>query len=236
VADKQIKDVYYILVYNPKFDKRTEDNIEIFRRKYDSFVDYWEPHMSFVFPVPCSEIKETELITHIKSVLKKWKPFRIRIGGFEKSWDHWLLLLLKEGNEKVIALHDELYNGILSSYLRKDIEFVPHIGLALLVSKDSGFNVMDPKVVDFEEKLYHQALAEAESLKIDSSDIVDRLFLNIVILKGRKNELLYRLIDRKILRLLGGHEETGDRGTQKMSGTKGEKTEVFSSHPLRESR
>lgn len=203
MAAIQTKNTYYILVYNPKFNERTEENIQAFRRKYDSFVDYWEPHIPFIFKIPCSEIEETELTGHIKSVLKKWKPFHIRIGGFEKSWDHWLLLLLKEGNEKVIALHDELYTGILSSYLRKDIEFIPHIGLALFVRKDSGFNVMDPKVVDFDEKLYHQALAEAESLKIDSSEIIDRLFLNRVILKGKKNELFYKFIDRKTFKLLG---------------------------------
>jgi len=213
------KNMYYALVYNPEFDKRTEENIETFRRKYDSFVDHWEPHIPFIFPVPCSEVEETKLIEHIETVLKKWEPFPIRIGGFEKSWDHWLLLLLKEGNEKVIALHDELYTGILSSYLRKDIEYIPHIGLALFVRKDAGFNVMDPRIVDFDEKLYRQALEEAESLKIDSFGIIDRLFLNRVILKGKKNELLYKFIDRKIFRLSEGHGEARERETQEVSKT-----------------
>jgi 2'-5' RNA ligase len=193
--------MYYALVHNPEFDERTKGNIEAFRRKYDSFVDYWEPHMPFMFPVPCSEVEETKLIEHIERVLKKWKPFPIRIGGFAKSWDHWLLLLLKEGNEEVIALHDELYTGILSPYLRKDLEFVPHIGLALFARKDAGYDALDPTVVDFDEKLYRQALAEAESLKMDSSESIDRLFLNRVILKAEKNELFYKFIDRKIFRL-----------------------------------
>lgn len=202
VADIQTEDMYYALVYNPKFDKRTVGNIGTFRRKYDSFVDYWEPHMPFIFPVPCSEIEETKLVRHIKLILNRWKPFPIRIGGFTKSWDHWLLLLLKKGNEEVIALHDELYTGILSPYLRKDIEYIPHIGLALFVRKNAGFNVIDPKITNCDEKLYRQALAEAEAFKIDSSDIIDRLFLNRVILKGKKNALFCKFIDRKIFRLL----------------------------------
>ncbi len=199
--------MYYALVYNPKFDKRTEENIETFRRKYDSFVDYWESHMTFIFPVPCSEVEEAKLIAHIETVLKKWKPFPIRIGGFTKSWDHWLFLLLKEGNEKATALHNELYTGILSPYLSKDIEYIPHIGLALFVRKDAGYNALDPKVVDFDEKLYRQALAEAESLKIDSSSIIDRLSLNRVILKGKKNELFYKFIDRRTFKLSEGQAE-----------------------------
>jgi hypothetical protein len=211
--------MYYGLVYNPEFDKRTKKNIETFRRKYDSFVDYWEPHIPFIFPVPCSEVEETKLIEHIEKVLKRWKPFPIHIEGFTKSRDHWLLLLLKEGNEKVIALHDELYTGILSPYLRKDLEFIPHIGLALFARKDAGYNALDPTVVDFDEKLYRQALAEAESLKMDSSEVIDRLFLNKVILKAKKNELLYEFIDRKIFGLSEGHEEARKKETQKVSGT-----------------
>jgi len=94
-----------------------------------------------------------------------------------------LLLLLKKGNEEAIALHDELYTGILAPYLRRDIEYIPHIGIGLFVRKDAGYNALDPKIVDFDAKLYSQALKEAESLKIDSFDTVDRLVLSKEILK-----------------------------------------------------
>jgi hypothetical protein len=201
VANAQTENLYYILVYNPKFDKKTEENIKTFRRKYDQYADYWKPHITFMFPVPCSEITETKLAAHIKSVLKNWKPFPIRISDFTKSWDQWLLLLLKEGNEKAIALHDELYTGVLSPYLRKDIAYIPHIGLALFAKKDAGYNALKPKKVDFDKKLYRQALAEAESLNIDSSDTVDRLFLNRVILKANKNELSYKFVDTTVFTL-----------------------------------
>jgi hypothetical protein len=169
--------MYYVLLYYPKFDRKTEEDIEAFRRKYDPFVDSWKPHMPFIFPIPCSEVEETRLTEHIVTALKNWKPFPIHVGGFGKSWDHWLFLLLKRGNEEAIALHDELYTGILSPYLRRDIEYIPHIGIGLFVRKDAGYNVLDPKKIDFDAKLYSQALKEAESLKIDSFDTVDRLFL-----------------------------------------------------------
>lgn len=177
------KNVYYALVYNPEFDKRTEENIEAFRGKYDSFVDFWKPHIPFIFPVPCSEVEETKLTGHIETVLKNWKPFPIHIEGFTKSRDHWLFLLLKEGNEEAIALHDELYTGILSPYVRRDIEYIPHIGIGLFVKKDAGYDVLDPKKADFDAKLYSQALKEAESLKISSFDTVDRLNLDKIIVK-----------------------------------------------------
>jgi hypothetical protein len=68
--------------------------------------------------------------------------------------------------------------------LRRDIEYIPHIGIGLFVRKDAGYNVLDPKKADFDAKLYSQALEEAESLKIGCFDTVDRLFLRKVIIKA----------------------------------------------------
>jgi 2'-5' RNA ligase superfamily len=182
------------LLYYPKFDRRTEESIRAFRMKYDPFVDSWEPHIPFIFPVPCDIVDEGKFIKHVETVLKNSAPFSIRIGGFAKSWDHWLFLLLKEGNEEAIALHDELYTGILSPYLRRDIDYVPHTGIGLFVRKDIGYNVLDPKVVDFDAKLFSQALKEAESLKIDSLDTIDRLVVNKVILKTGPSLRMDRLL------------------------------------------
>ena len=194
--------MHYSLVHYPKFERKTEKNIEAFRRKYDSFVDCWKPHIPFIFPVPCNEIEEGKFIEHVETVLKKWKPFPIQIGGFTKSWDHWLLLLLKKGNEKAIALHEELYTGILSPCLRRDIEYIPHIGIGLFVKKDAGYNALDPKIVDFDAKLYSQALKEAESLKIDSLDTIDRLVVNKVILKtGPSLQIDRSLVSSKEIKL-----------------------------------
>jgi hypothetical protein len=176
--------MYYVLLHYPRFDRKTGEDIEAFRRKYDPFVDSWKPHIPFIFPVPCTEVEEAKLTEHVETVLKNWKPFPIHIGGFVKSRDHWLLLLLKEGNREAVALHDELYTGILAPYLRRDIEYIPHIGIGLFVRKDAGYNALDPKIVDFDAKLYIQALKEAESLKIDSFDTVDRLVLTKEILKA----------------------------------------------------
>ena len=176
--------MYYVLLYYPRFDRKTGEDIEAFRRKYDPFADSWKPHIPFIFPVPCNEIEEEKLTEHVETVLRNWNPFPIQIGGFTKSWDHWLFLLLKEGNEEAIALHDELYTGILSPYLRRDIEYIPHIGIGLFVRKDAGYNALDPRIVDFDAKLYSQALKEAESLKIDSFDTVDRLVRSKEILKA----------------------------------------------------
>jgi len=186
--------MYYVLIYYPRFSRKTGEDIGAFRRKYDPFADSWKPHMPFIFPVPCDGIEEEKLTEHVETVLKRWKPFPIHIGGFAKSWDHWLFLLLREGKEKAIALHDELYTGILAPFLRRDIEYIPHIGIGLFVRKNAGYTALDPKIVDFDAKLYSQALKEAESLKIDSFDTVDRLVLTKEILKAGATLHIYRTV------------------------------------------
>jgi hypothetical protein len=201
--------MHYVLVYYPRFDWKTEESIEAFRRKYDPFAGCWKPHIPFIFPVACSEIEEADFAEHVEAVLRNWKPFRIRIGGFRKSWDHWLFLLLKEGNEEAVALHDELYDGVLSRFLKRDIKYIPHIGIGLFVRKEAGYNVLNPEEVDLDARLYSEALKEAESLNVDSFDTVDRLSMSRMIIKAggslRKraplNDVLIKTISSQEIRL-----------------------------------
>ncbi len=202
--------MHYVLLYYPEFDKKTEEKIEVFRRKYDPFVDCWKPHIPFIFPVPCSEIEEIKLTKHIETVLKNWKPFPIQIGGFQKSWDQvWLFLLLRKGNAEAIALHDELYNGMLSPYLRRDIKYIPHIGIGLFVRKGAQYDVLNPRKADFDARLYSQALREAESLELSSLNTVDRLFLDKIVVKASTslhtkaplNDALVQIVASKEIRL-----------------------------------
>jgi len=73
---------------------------------------------------------------------------------------------------------------MLSPYLRRDIEYIPHIGIGLFVRKGAGYDALNPRKLDFDSELYSRALREAKSLKISCFDTVDRLFLDKVILKA----------------------------------------------------
>ena len=198
--------MHFVVVYYPTFDWNTEEKIRTFRGKYDPFACCLRPHITFIFPVACSEVEEAKLAEHVEKVSRNWKPFPIRIGGFRKSWDHWLLLLLKKGNEEALALHDELYSGILSPYLRKDIKYVPHISIGLFVRKGAEYDALDPKKADFDAKLYSQALGEAKSLKIDSVDTVDRLFLEKVIIKTGALKLRNTPLDNDLVEIVSSKE------------------------------
>lgn len=44
----------------------------------------------------------------------------------------------------MIALHDKLYTGILAPFFRKDLGYIPHIGIGLFVAENSDYKVTDP--------------------------------------------------------------------------------------------
>jgi 2'-5' RNA ligase len=163
--------MFYSLVYYPQIDI---SKINEFRRKYDPYVDVIDAHITMVFPVP-DKIGKDALTKHIDKKLSNWNPFEITINGLKKSWDHWLFLVLQEGEQEVVKLHDDLYTGILGPYVRSDIEFIPHIGIGLFVTGE--YDVGDPHKTTFDQSGYNQALKEAEALDTGQQCLVDRLAL-----------------------------------------------------------
>ncbi|NIM49263.1 MAG: hypothetical protein GTN78_19790 [Gemmatimonadales bacterium] len=165
--------MHYALVFYPVVDGRLIDKL---RRRYDPTVDVIEPHVTVLFPVP-DRVGEVELVDHIQSVLDGHGPFEVRLGGFRKSSDHWLLLTLREGNQTVKELYRSLYSGILSEFRRDDIEFVPHLGLGLFLKEGARYDPWSPRESDFAAAEYESALQEAKALRVDYSTNVQTLHL-----------------------------------------------------------
>jgi 2'-5' RNA ligase len=185
--------MFYALVHYPNIDTRC---INEFRRKYDPHFDLIEPHVTLVFLVPES-IGEANLVSHIEDVLRHWQHFPIHLKGLQKAWDHWLFLILAEGNDSTIRLHRELYTGILAAYRREDIEFVPHLGLGLFARQDAGYDIRNPREVPLDVEKYSQALREAQELSLDYHCEIDRLHLVKI------NDDISKLVWSKEFPLLG---------------------------------
>jgi 2'-5' RNA ligase len=132
-------------------------------------------HLGFIMPTPGSIGRET-LEQHILSVLIDWDPFSVRITGLFKSWDHWLMLGVREGRDNVIRLHDELYSGLMKPHLREDLPFEPHIAIGYFGKKefDVYARVKDPPL---NKNRYETVLKMAEKMEFDFTRTVDRLTL-----------------------------------------------------------
>jgi len=171
--------MYYGLVYYPQFDPELRELIDEIRQRHDPTVQWSKPHITVLFPVPESE-GESQLISHIQSVLSDWSPFEIRLGGFHKSDDHWLFLTLTEGESQVKQLYRSLYTGILEKYRGDDTamrKFVPHLGLGLFMKKRSIYDWDNPQEADFDRHAYEEALQQAKGLPLSSSYVMDKFHL-----------------------------------------------------------
>lgn len=164
--------MFYALVYYPQIDHQ---GFQAFRQKYEPYSDLLPEHLPFVFPVPES-IGYENLVDHIGKVLEKWTSFDIHISGHTKTWDHWLMLVLQEGNEKTIQLHDDLYTGLLAPYIREDLPYLPHIGLGLFSKEDYDFNNPTAEL-QLDKTKYEKALTELRELNLDFWRRVDSLTL-----------------------------------------------------------
>ncbi len=164
--------MYYSLVHFPEING---SKINYFRQKYDPYLII-DPHFTLIFPIPDTIDKE-KLIKHIQKVIKTQKPFCIHISGLEKSWDNWLFLVLKEGKSEMIRIHDKLYTGVLQKFLRKDIEYIPHIAIGLFTKKGAGYDLKNPEHVSFDELTYKKAFREARLSNFDYISMVNKLSL-----------------------------------------------------------
>ncbi len=165
--------MYYALVHFPHIETTS---IQIIRHKYDPTAHLVPAHITILFPVP-DKISKKSLTNHIKSVLKHWKPFLIRINGLYKSWDNWLFLTIKDGNDEIFRLHKQIYTGILRPYQRADINFVPHISLGLFVKEGLKYDFENPQELEFDAQKYEAAVNEANQLGLDYRCWFDKLHL-----------------------------------------------------------
>jgi len=153
-----------VVIFKPEIDAT---KLDAFCSKYNPHAKLISPHITLVSPLHDKKISKEELVQHIQKVISTQMPFEIRLHGLEKSWDHWLNLIVDIGNDDIIKLHDRLYSGILEPFWRKDLPFTPHIGIGLFVKNQSNYDVSQPTLQEFDEDKYNDALKEAITLGFD---------------------------------------------------------------------
>jgi hypothetical protein len=137
VDDRRL-DYYAVGVLLPSLPKA----IGSFHRTHNPTADLIGPHLTLVYPVPASTGRDA-FLGHVRGVVSGTPPFDIRLRGLEKSWDHFLFLLVTEGREEVVALHDALYTEILRPHLWTDRPYVPHVTLGLFAKERDAHDLLE---------------------------------------------------------------------------------------------
>ena len=104
------------------------------RKKHDRlYYGVVDPHVTLVFPL--EGVAPTTLIEHVQnqaqSTVSFAVVFRCAILGDPDFMDHaHAFLVPDEGFSDIVRLHDRLYTGPLTDFLRLDLPFLPHLAVA----------------------------------------------------------------------------------------------------------
>lgn len=147
-----------------------------FRKAHYPTSHLLEPHLTLVFPVPAA-IGMDVISGHVRGVASRTRPFDIRLAGLGKTWDHWLFLAVEEGREKVIALHDALYTGILVPHLWTDEPYIPHVGLGHFAEEGDTRDPLTLRPRAFDRARFDEARQEAEALQLDYTGRIDSVHI-----------------------------------------------------------
>ena len=101
-------------------------DVERFRALHDPLAGVLAAHLTFVFPF-ASTLGEIQVAAHVRRALARWPVLPICIEGLGHFHADWVYLRVTRGHASVVALHDRLYRGALSPFLRRDLPYEPHV-------------------------------------------------------------------------------------------------------------
>lgn len=135
-----------ILIF-PKF--KNIDKIQEIRNRYDKLANLIPPHITLAFPFR-DKISDMDLIDQLSIILKTFFPFYVIFSGITLSTDNYIYLNCIKGKEKIIELHDKIYQEILFPHSQQSIKYVPHITLGQSndIQEFSNFNYQFKTLID----------------------------------------------------------------------------------------
>ena len=143
--------------------------IEAIRARHDPQALRLGAHVTLVFPV---EMAEAALRALVESALRRSGPIsmvlrRTAVAADAMAGGHSISLLVEEGREELIALHDALYGGALAAHRRRDVPFVPHVTVG--AHRDAGECERLAVHLDAERRCVHARIATVDVVDVGAA-------------------------------------------------------------------
>jgi len=125
----------YSLCY-PEFSASDRQFIEDFRNEHDiPFRDVVAPHFTMVFG--CNDVPLQSYRNHVEKITRSQNSIKFTcryamLHSDDSNDNYYVFLVPDDGYGEISKFHDKLYKGLLAPYLRLDIPYVPHIGIATI--------------------------------------------------------------------------------------------------------
>lgn len=154
-----------ILIF-PNFEDTYK--IENIRKQYDQLYGIIPPHITLAFPFD-SQMENSKLKKLLTEVLKNIKPFEIEMEGVslrkdDKIKTNYIFLNLKKGQEKILNIHNLIYEKVLQTKL--NFTHVPHITLGRTDNEHEKICLND-KFKTIVDRIFVESIGENEESNIE---------------------------------------------------------------------
>lgn len=154
-----------ILIF-PNFEDTYK--IENIRKQYDQLYGIIPPHITLAFPFD-SQMENSKLKKLLTEVLKNVKPFEIEMEGVSLRKDdkikiNYIFLNLKKGQEKILNIHNLIYEKVLQTKL--NFTYVPHITLGRTDNEHEKICLND-KFKTIVDRIFVESIGENEESNIE---------------------------------------------------------------------
>lgn len=100
--------------------------VRAFRTEYDPLAKHIAPHVTLVHPF-IDDIDSDRLKSHVAEIAAASRPFDVTLGEVTPFPDGYIYLNVKKGNDAIVSLRDQLYEGLLARHKSRWDTFVPHV-------------------------------------------------------------------------------------------------------------
>jgi hypothetical protein len=150
--------------------------IERFRQQHDPQAHI--PALVYLVYPFISSFTALQLVSHVRRVVRHWPIIPATFRYPELLLNEYVLLPVQRGQEAITHLHDKLYQGVLSPYLREDMHYTAHLTLGRSLLQTTRFQFQRATAAEraTQAQLALQILAAAElSLRNEQSAVLREL-------------------------------------------------------------
>lgn len=123
------------IVWFPPFP--ADAPVDAFRRDHDPLHGNLPAHVWLVFPF-ATNLTSVQIAAHARRVVANWPAMSANLRDVESILDEFVILMVRERSESLVALHDKLYQGVLKPFLRPELTYTPHVTLGRVAGHRSG--------------------------------------------------------------------------------------------------
>lgn len=135
------------VVNYPTLSEEDYEWIQSVRKEHDPlYYGVVDSHISLVFPT--DGVEESTFVDHIGEKARSTSSFEVVfrcaiLGDPDFQGHAHAFLVPDEGFSNIVRLHDRLYTGPLADFLRLDVPFIPHVGIANMPEPEDCKAIID---------------------------------------------------------------------------------------------